>query len=450
MTLLELKKKISKEFDIPIEFQRWKLNDAEASDDKKTLMSYDVKDESGILHLFILEKVKQEPKKTELKINLSKDVVSEEQTFSSQEANILNISDSDDGSDTQNEKIGSEEGAVGTSPPNKTENDWTCPLCTLRNPSSRPGCLACSSMKPSMRILKAEEAKKPQEIQKVAEKPAEQKNDLNKRTTNRKSSDLFNILVEEKKENPLLNLAPEILSKNYQIPPQNALIMTAFTSPNITRNKYRGVDNFHPNSPYVWKSVEHNKPSEPEIQVEVKKHAPVVTKMILKTSPEKSPSKTNENHYQQLVNLDTADVVPNLEEFECPICMVFYQPREGVVLRDCLHVFCKECLASTVILSEEAEIKCPYIDTTYSCPSVLQEREIRGLVSKENYEKHLAKSIRQAENKIENTFHCKTPNCRGWCIIDEDNVNQFKCPVCTIVSCLTCGVSFSGQQTLEI
>lgn len=101
--------------------------------------------------------------------------------------------------------------------------------------------------------------------------------------------------------------------------------------------------------------------------------------------------------------------------------------------------FCKECLANTIIHSEEAAIKCPYIDKTYSCGAILQDREVRGLLTKENYEKHLAKSVREAESKLENTFHCKTPNCKGWCIY-EDNVNQFKCPVCTMMNCMTCQV----------
>jgi hypothetical protein len=52
-----------------------------------------------------------------------------------------------------------------------------------------------------------------------------------------------------------------------------------------------------------------------------------------------------------------------------------------------------------------------------------------------------AKSVAQAENKIQNAFHCKTPDCRGWCIF-EDNVNDFQCPVCGHHNCLTCQVSF--------
>lgn len=62
------------------------------------------------------------------------------------------------------------------------------------------------------------------------------------------------------------------------------------------------------------------------------------------------------------------------------------------------------------------------------------------LVPADVYEQHLAKSVAQAENKIGNAFHCKTPDCRGWCIF-EDNVNEFRCPVCRRTNCLTCQVS---------
>lgn len=327
MTLLELKKKISKEFDIPIEVQQWKLNGQEANDDKHNLMNFDVKDETAQLHLFIKEKIKNEVKN---------------QIFSNPENSILSVSDSDDGSDSQNEKMDndSEEGAAGGFPENipipaPRRNGWACALCTLINPQSRTGCLACSSLKPNKFPI----SKLPDELKKfldndkvtLPEVKAE-KNDLNKQTNNRKSSELFNIPIDEVKS-PIF--ASQALTKTYQIPPQNNIVMTAITSsPNITKNKYRGVDNFKPTSPYIFPTTEQAKPKE-----EVKKAAPVVKQLILKTSPDKAVPKTNENHYQQLVNLETADVVPNLEEFECTICLMPYQPRKGVVLRDCLHVF---------------------------------------------------------------------------------------------------------------
>ncbi|XP_045470586.1 uncharacterized protein LOC123677895 [Harmonia axyridis] len=147
--------------------------------------------------------------------------------------------------------------------------------------------------------------------------------------------------------------------------------------------------------------------------------------------------------YLQLMNLDNEEIVHNTETFECVVCFNEVPPKEGVTLRECLHQFCKECVRHTVEFSEEAEIRCPYRDNQYSCNIALQDREIKALVSKTVYDQHLAKSVAQAENKIDKSFHCKTPDCRGWCIF-EDNVNDFRCPVCRKVNCLTCQAIHMG------
>ena len=61
------------------------------------------------------------------------------------------------------------------------------------------------------------------------------------------------------------------------------------------------------------------------------------------------------------------------------------------------------------------------------------------LVSPAVYEKHQKKSVKEAEANMKNTFHCKTPDCAGWTIFDDD-VNIFKCPLCTKVNCINCQV----------
>ncbi|KMQ94316.1 hypothetical protein RF55_5543 [Lasius niger] len=150
--------------------------------------------------------------------------------------------------------------------------------------------------------------------------------------------------------------------------------------------------------------------------------------------------------YEELISLENWDVIPNSEPIECPICFVTYGPREGVILRDCLHMFCRPCIANTIAYCEEAEVKCPYRDADYTCESTLQEREIKALVEPEVYQQHLAKSIAQAENNAGNkAFHCKTPDCPGWCIYDDD-VNNFLCPVCGVNNCLTCQVVHTGKN----
>ncbi|XP_028981806.1 uncharacterized protein LOC107036258 [Diachasma alloeum] len=153
--------------------------------------------------------------------------------------------------------------------------------------------------------------------------------------------------------------------------------------------------------------------------------------------------------YNELIMLENCGLVQNIIAIECPICLDIYEPLEGVVLRDCLHAFCRACIKDTIKYCSEAEVKCPYGDAVYTCESTLQQREIKALVDADVYEQYLAKSVSQAENNAgQNAFHCKTPDCPGWCIYDE-NVNNFLCPACDMTNCLTCRVIHDGKNCWE-
>ena len=52
----------------------------------------------------------------------------------------------------------------------------------------------------------------------------------------------------------------------------------------------------------------------------------------------KEEKKTSLESYRQLENLD---IIPNAETFECTICYLDIEPGDGVMLRECLHTFCK-------------------------------------------------------------------------------------------------------------
>lgn len=219
---------------------------------------------------------------------------------------------------------------------------------------------------------------------------------------------------------------------------------------NINKVKYRGVYNYNPRCNPEFSKIVANPPANP-----IKKPLSQTTRDIInkvtsnqatkKTEPIQNETKNEPiTQYIELLSLDDSlDLTKNLEVFECTVCLVEYQPLEGVILRNCLHTFCKDCVRNTIIYSDDAEVKCPYIDSIYSCDCHLQDREIKALLSKTEYDDHLTKSLRIAENQIENSFHCKTPDCKGWCIF-EDDVNVFKCPICCLGNCLTCRVIHDG------
>lgn len=61
------------------------------------------------------------------------------------------------------------------------------------------------------------------------------------------------------------------------------------------------------------------------------------------------------------------------------------------------------------------------------------------LVPAEEYERWLQRGLSVAESRCEGSYHCATPDCRGWCVY-EDTVNVFHCPVCRKHNCLICKV----------
>ena len=43
----------------------------------------------------------------------------------------------------------------------------------------------------------------------------------------------------------------------------------------------------------------------------------------------------------QLLNADLQQLITNADEFVCPICFDSISPGDGIILRECLHTFCK-------------------------------------------------------------------------------------------------------------
>lgn len=147
---------------------------------------------------------------------------------------------------------------------------------------------------------------------------------------------------------------------------------------------------------------------------------------------EQAQKEERERNYLNLLATEEQNLIPNTAEADCPICFSTMQPGEGIVLRECLHTFCRECLTGTIVNSQDAEVSCPD-----NCESKLLDREIKALLTEEEHQRFLELRLIIAESRSEHSFHCQTPNCRGWCIY-EDEVNEFHCELCEEINCILC------------
>lgn len=153
-------------------------------------------------------------------------------------------------------------------------------------------------------------------------------------------------------------------------------------------------------------------------------------------------------NYSQHLSAENTDIIQSTEPVECMICFTEVQPEESIVLRECLHKFCKDCVIAHINTSEDATVSCPYMDDDYKCNNTITHREIKALLSKEDFKKFLDRGLMQAEKESANSFHCKTPDCHGWCVY-EDLVNTFDCPVCKKSNCILCKAIHEGKNCKE-
>lgn len=147
--------------------------------------------------------------------------------------------------------------------------------------------------------------------------------------------------------------------------------------------------------------------------------------------------------------MDRIQVVTNAEPFDCSICMSDCTVGEGIMLRECLHVFCKDCLMHLVVHSSECIVKCPFVNDKLSgCDGFVQEREIRGILSEDQYQLYIQRMLVLSMNMVPNSFACRTVNCKGFWIVEPNDLT-FICILCNFENCLKCKVrSFADWRNL--
>lgn len=146
-----------------------------------------------------------------------------------------------------------------------------------------------------------------------------------------------------------------------------------------------------------------------------------------------------------LLDMDDLEVFPNFQAFTCQICFNDVGNGDGILLKNCLHNGCKECLAELIQHADEFDVKCPHVENNISCNNNIDEKEMRFLVSKEIFEKHLKKSLKIAEHVNELNFHCRGINCENFVELEE-NILTFTCNACGVVNCVKCKAVHPGKS----
>lgn len=111
---------------------------------------------------------------------------------------------------------------------------------------------------------------------------------------------------------------------------------------------------------------------------------------------------TQNNLYQQLQDLSETDgVIRNFEFIFCEVCDIFIDVYDGILVRECLHQVCIDCIRKVIIECVNVDVKCPNKD----CEYFLQDREVRSLLTPTEYEHHSKKYALAADDDGDNNNH---------------------------------------------
>ncbi|RXM93608.1 RanBP-type and C3HC4-type zinc finger-containing protein 1 [Acipenser ruthenus] len=403
MTITQLKEKVNRDYGFHPSLQTWVIGKRLAKD-PDTLGSHGVRRDGDTAFLYI---------RTAKKAQLTKELQQreEERRLLGEIYTAVNGTLEARGTATLTPKKEQEvlvlapDPAVAPKPPKpappplkpKPKVGWECPQCTFLNKPTRPGCEICASDRPAGYQIPAQYQPDKEEEQRLH------------------SEEMAMLLYQEFSVDfslgsnaPAARLACEICASDrpvgYQIPAQD----------------------------------------QPDKEEEQRLHSEEMAMLLYQETMELQKVQ----NFQSLLDTDLLSLVPNSEEMDCPVCFNTIEPGEGVTLRECLHSVCRECLKGTIINSMDPEVACPYADHEYTCDGKLQDREIKSLLSQQEYQRFLDLRLNIAENRSENSYHCKTADCQGWCIF-EDEVNEFLCPLCNKHNCLLCKAIHEGMNCKE-
>ena len=150
--------------------------------------------------------------------------------------------------------------------------------------------------------------------------------------------------------------------------------------------------------------------------------------------------------------MDSSLIKPKEEDikFECQICISqIDNDRDAFPLINCEHLFHKKCLEQ-YLKTEVSQSKCPLTCCDPKCRKELAAKDLKGLLSRKDYESFQNYSLQQALSKQGDVSWCPTPNCNYAFVFDRARDSEdFKCIKCKKEYCLDCKSDAHKKQSCE-
>lgn len=110
----------------------------------------------------------------------------------------------------------------------------------------------------------------------------------------------------------------------------------------------------------------------------------------------------------------------------------------------------RECLANCVKNADGKEVMCPWFSGDHKCEQYIQDREIRALLTQEEYEMLSNKSVLNVmATSDEKSFLCPEPDCKGACFYTE-GIRFYDCSNCKKTWCIKCKQNHDSETQCDL
>lgn len=153
-----------------------------------------------------------------------------------------------------------------------------------------------------------------------------------------------------------------------------------------------------------------------------------------------------DENYDDHCKMYERNPIENDEVFTCPLCSRSTKPHDGIILRECSHIFCKRCLERHIRDSKAAEVACPGSSGQTPCFGIILDKEIQTFGEDV---RRLCADRSLSEYKEQNRYALTCGSCSKLIVDDGCQKPFFTCPYCEKKNCRKCRVVHENRETCQ-